>query len=155
MSTTSSRPSTNKVLFILSSFDHFVESGKPTGWYLSEAAHPYHVLTAAGKEIVFASPSGGAAPLDPSSIEAAKDDKISLDFLHGETTKAAVANTLPLSSIKYDDFDAVFAVGGHGPLFVRHFLSPFAVVYRSVILMSSFPLASVGPRYGQGVDQIN
>jgi hypothetical protein len=42
-------------------------------------AHPYEVL-APHCEIVVASPLGGAAPLDPSSVEAFKSDAVSTRF---------------------------------------------------------------------------
>ena len=34
-----------------------------TGWYLPEVAHPHHVLTDAGFEIVYVSPKGGKSPM--------------------------------------------------------------------------------------------
>jgi putative intracellular protease/amidase len=55
--------------------------------------------------------------LDPSSIDAAKDDKEATEFLH--TKDALWANTIPLSSVidKASEFAAVYFVGGHGPMF--------------------------------------
>ncbi|BGP36449.1 hypothetical protein JCM10450v2_000349 [Rhodotorula kratochvilovae] len=108
--------SSNTVLFVLSSHDKFV-SGKPTGWYLPEAAHPYYKVTAAGYKVEFASPKGGKAPLDPSSVEAFKEDKESVEFLNNAETKHAVENTKKLSDVKVSDYAAYFAAGGHGPIF--------------------------------------
>ena len=34
------------------------KTDKPTGWYLPEAAHPYHVFKEKNCEILFASPNG-------------------------------------------------------------------------------------------------
>jgi hypothetical protein len=45
-----------------------------TGWYLPELAHPYYELLKSGRELVFASPLGGVAPLDPGSADAFKAD---------------------------------------------------------------------------------
>ena len=39
------------------------DTGKPTGWYLPEVAHPYHVFKAAGYTCDFVSPKGGKAPM--------------------------------------------------------------------------------------------
>ncbi|KAH6673199.1 putative chaperone protein HSP31 [Halenospora varia] len=104
-----------KVLFVLTSHDQMGDTGKPTGWYLPEFAHPYEVL-APHVDITIASPNGGAAPLDPSSVEATKEDKISVKFLNDK--KPLWENTEKLSSFlgKAKQFEAIFFVGGHGPM---------------------------------------
>ena len=38
-------------------------TGKKTGWYLPEMAHPYHEFKKAGFEITLVSPKGGKAPM--------------------------------------------------------------------------------------------
>ncbi|CAD6442109.1 ce745f57-5e4a-45b6-af45-638e45ce2962 [Sclerotinia trifoliorum] len=104
-----------KVLFVLTSHDKMGNSGKPTGWYLPEFAHPYDIL-APHTEITIASVLGGASPLDPASIEASTDD-VSVNFLN--TQESLWKNTAPLSDFvgKAAEFDAIFYVGGHGPMF--------------------------------------
>ncbi|APA09544.1 hypothetical protein SS1G_06318 [Sclerotinia sclerotiorum 1980 UF-70] len=104
-----------KVLFVLTSHDKMGNSGKPTGWYLPEFAHPYDIL-APHTEITIASVIGGASPLDPASIEASRDD-VSVNFL--KTQESLWKNTVPLSDFvgKAAEFDAIFYVGGHGPMF--------------------------------------
>ncbi|KAI9105903.1 class I glutamine amidotransferase-like protein [Phlyctochytrium arcticum] len=106
------------ILFILTSHDQLANTGKKTGWYLSEVAHPYHVLSP-HFEIIWASPNGGEAPLDPSSIEAAKDDKIAQDFLKDATATKAWHNTIKISEVasRVNELSAVFYPGGHGPVF--------------------------------------
>ena len=81
-----------------------------------EFAHPYQVL-APHAQIIVASPAGGEAPLDPSSVEMFKDDKASTDFLN--TKEAIWKSTEKLSKFvgHAQDFDAIFYVGGHGPMF--------------------------------------
>lgn len=101
-----------KVLFVLSSHDAMGNTGKPTGWYLPEFAHPWHELHE-HVEIDVASPKGGKAPLDPSS--AAKfQDETSQKFLKEQT--ALWENTKKLSDIvgKSAEYSAIFYVGGHG-----------------------------------------
>ncbi|GAA5951532.1 hypothetical protein JCM21900_001593 [Sporobolomyces salmonicolor] len=105
-----------RVLFVLSSHGKMI-SGKPTGWYLPEAAHPYYQVTNAGYEVEFASPLGGAAPLDPSSVEAFKGDEESMKFLNDAAIKKQVENTKKLSEVQSKDYKAIFYVGGHGPIF--------------------------------------
>ncbi|QSZ37465.1 hypothetical protein DSL72_008563 [Monilinia vaccinii-corymbosi] len=104
-----------KVLFVLTSHDQLGNSGKPTGWYLPEFAHPYEIL-APHAQITIASVRGGASPLDPASIEAAQDD-VSVSFL--KNRESLWKNTAPLSEFvgRAEEFDALFYVGGHGPMF--------------------------------------
>jgi len=107
-----------KVLVVLTSHDQLGTSGKPTGWYLPELAHPYDEFIAAGLDVTVASPAGGPSPVDPSSIEATKDDPSSVKFLND--SKPLYQNTAKLSTIASnaaDEFDALFYPGGHGPMF--------------------------------------
>jgi hypothetical protein len=78
-----------------------------------EFAHPYEVL-ADHVQVVVASPNGGAAPLDPSSVEAFKGDASATKFLN--TKEALWKNTHKLSEFigHANDFEAIFFVGGHG-----------------------------------------
>ncbi|OOF96828.1 hypothetical protein ASPCADRAFT_206970 [Aspergillus carbonarius ITEM 5010] len=103
-----------KVLVVLSSHDHHNANGKPTGWYLPEFAHPWDVLQEK-TELVIASPKGGKAPLDPGSIEMFKEDPVSSKFLKEQ--EALWTNTVKLSDVNVSDFDAIFYVGGHGPMY--------------------------------------
>jgi len=105
-----------KVLFVLTSWNKLGDTGKPTGWYLPEFAHPYDILEPY-TDITVASPSGGEAPLDPSSIEAFKEDKQCTSFLNDK--QALWKNTEKLSAFtgRAGEFSAIFFVGGHGPMF--------------------------------------
>ncbi|KAJ5220288.1 ThiJ/PfpI family protein [Penicillium chermesinum] len=102
-----------KVLIVLTSADEFPGVGK-TGWYLPEFAHPWEVLHSK-TELTIASPKGGAAPLDQGSVEMFKSDPVSQKFLAEQ--KSLWENTVKLSDVNAGDFDAIFYVGGHGPLF--------------------------------------
>ncbi|AEO60895.1 hypothetical protein MYCTH_2310610 [Thermothelomyces thermophilus ATCC 42464] len=108
-----------KILIVLTSHDKLGDTGKPTGWYLSELAHPYSVFASHGFTITLASPAGGPAPLDPSSIEAAaaSSDAVSQSFLAEQ--RALWESTEPLASFvgRAAEFAAVFFPGGHGPMF--------------------------------------
>lgn len=104
-----------KVLFVLTSHDKMGNLDKKTGWYLPELAHPYHVLHKK-TEITVCSPLGGEAPLDPSSIEAAKDD-VSVNFLKNDEKVWKTTQRMDNFVGKAKDFDAIFYVGGHGPMF--------------------------------------
>ena len=58
-----------KILMVLTSHDTLGNTGRKTGFWLEELAAPYYTFTAAGVEIVLASPKGGQPPLDPKSNE--------------------------------------------------------------------------------------
>ncbi|WWD22509.1 hypothetical protein CI109_107002 [Kwoniella shandongensis] len=105
--------STKSILFIFTSAEK-VLNGMPTGWYLPEAAHPYYALESSFK-IDSASPKGGAAPIDHNSVEMFKDDE-SVKFLSDPKAQELVKNTKKISEVKADDYDAIFVVGGHGPM---------------------------------------
>ena len=108
-----------KVLVVLTSHSKLGDTGKPTGWYLSELAHPYSVLTSHGLTLTLASPNGGASPVDPASIDASRssNDDISETFLAEQSP--LWETTAPLSSFRgrADEFAAIFYPGGHGPMF--------------------------------------
>lgn len=105
-----------KVLFILSSHGKLGDTGKPTGWWLSEFAHPYYELDPYC-DITVASPAGGQAPLDPGSVEASKDDASATTFLNTKQDLWEKTNKLSSYKGKAKDFEAIFFVGGHGPMF--------------------------------------
>jgi putative intracellular protease/amidase len=45
-----------------------------------------------------------------------KEDKESVEFLNDDTVKQKFANAKKLSDVKVADYDAIFYVGGHGPV---------------------------------------
>ncbi|KAI9203402.1 class I glutamine amidotransferase-like protein [Polychytrium aggregatum] len=103
------------ILFVLTSHSELGSTGHKTGWYLPEVAHPYYVL--AHHKITWASPKGGATPMDPGSADAFKADPECAKFLVDPVAQAAVNNTVQLSTINVADYDAVVVPGGHGPVF--------------------------------------
>ena len=105
-----------KILLVLTSHDQLGDTGKKTGFWLEELAAPYYALKDAGAEIVLASPKGGQPPLDPKSDDADAQTDDTRRFKADAEAQAALASTVILSSVKADDFDAVFYPGGHGPL---------------------------------------
>ncbi|KAK7057615.1 class I glutamine amidotransferase-like protein [Favolaschia claudopus] len=102
------------VLFVFTSAAKTL-TGLPTGWYLPEAAHPYYVL-APHATIDFASPKGPNPPIDESSIKLFEDDADSVKFLNDETVKAKLASAKRLTEVDAKDYDAIFYIGGHGPV---------------------------------------
>jgi putative intracellular protease/amidase len=97
-------------------------TGWPIGFWWAELTHPYWEFVEAGYEVVIASPDGGALqadgfsdPRDPSGYSAS--DLISLGFATSPTHAALLEKTPALADVDEDGFDAVFLVGGQGPMF--------------------------------------
>jgi putative cofactor-binding repeat protein len=105
-----------KVLIVLTSHDRLGNTGKPTGFWLEEFAAPYYVLRDAGVDITLASPKGGQPPVDPKSDEPGAQTPAMKRFRGDPEAQRALANTVKLSNVSADDYDAVFFPGGHGPL---------------------------------------
>lgn len=105
-----------KILIVLTSHDTLGDSGKKTGFWLEEFAAPYYVFKDAGAEVTLASPKGGQPPLDPSSEAKDALTDATERFNSDKDAQKALANTVMLSTVAPDDFDAIFFPGGHGPL---------------------------------------
>ncbi|KAF9075894.1 ThiJ/PfpI [Rhodocollybia butyracea] len=102
------------ILFVFTSVDKHLKGGQ-TGWYLPEAAHPYYVL-APHFQIDFAAPNGPNPPVDEGSVKNFSGDKESVDFLNDEAVKTKLKTAKILSEVDHKNYDAVFYVGGHGPV---------------------------------------
>jgi putative intracellular protease/amidase len=116
-------PETPKRVLILAS-DPAVSD--QTGWHIGfwweELSHSYWEFTQAGYQVVIASPKGGALQADSLSdprdkLRLSADDLISLGFINSPDHVALVEQATPLSEVDIRDFDAVFLVGGQGPMY--------------------------------------
>jgi len=109
-----------KVLFVASNQVKSATTGYPIGFWLSELAQPFAVFTDAGYEITIASPDGGKIAFDswsdPEGPNARELDVVSTGFKHHPKTAALMETTVPLKEIKETEFDAIFVVGGLGPM---------------------------------------
>ncbi len=104
------------ILMVLTSHDELGNTGKKTGFWLEEFAAPYYAFLEAGAKITVASPKGGQPPLDPKSDEPESQTEETTRFKSDADAQSVLANTIVLSTVSIDDFDAVFYPGGHGPL---------------------------------------
>ncbi|MGK0275150.1 MAG: putative intracellular protease/amidase [Ilumatobacter sp.] len=95
---------------ILSSHAELGDTGKSTGWCLSEAAHTWKVLTGADHNLTWVSPKGGHPRMEKRDLS----DEINIEFL--EQFYAAVPSTVAPDQVDATDFDAIFFIGGHGPM---------------------------------------
>lgn len=104
------------VLIVITSHDQLGDTGHKTGFWLEEFASPYYKLKDAGAIITLASPLGGQPPLDPKSNEPDFQTEDTHRFDGDEMAQNELANTVKLSGLTAEKFDAVFYPGGHGPL---------------------------------------
>ena len=74
--------SNQRILIVLTNHDRLGNTGRKTGFYLDEAAHPHAVFTQAGFEVDFVSPTGEEAPIDPKSYNL--DDPLNRQFVENE-----------------------------------------------------------------------
>jgi putative intracellular protease/amidase len=103
---------TARVLLVLTSHDRLGDTGKPTGAYLSEVAHPYQVFTRRGVAVDFASPRGGRPPFD--GVDQADD--ASRAFLADREVQARLERTLHPEQVDPARYDAIVYAGGHGTM---------------------------------------
>lgn len=110
-----------RVAFLLSNEAESSVTGWPIGFWLSELTHPFEEFAKAGFEMELFSPEGGGLYIDDFSDPFAEngysgDDEISKAFLADPERRALLEKTRPLAELSPDDFDAVFLVGGQGPM---------------------------------------
>jgi len=101
-----------KILIVLTNHNKLGNTGKKTGFYLDEVAHPYAVFTKAGFDVDFVSPTGEEAPIDPKSYNL--DDPLNKQFIENKTVMAQVKDTLSPKEINLNQYSAIFFAGGHG-----------------------------------------
>lgn len=101
-----------KVLFVVTSHSELGNTGKETGYYLSEVAHPWKVLHEAGYEIDFVSPQGGNAPVDGFDLK----DEVNREFWKNKKYHQKVESTLSPKEVNPTDYVAIHYAGGHGTM---------------------------------------
>lgn len=106
-----------KILFITTSHTQMGQSGRKTGIWAEEVIVPYMLFSEAGYQIDIASPLGGQAPFDPGSIKpAGQNNPIIERFLADAVAQTKVKQTLRVSEVHVQSYDALFFPGGHGAM---------------------------------------
>jgi putative intracellular protease/amidase len=105
-----------KILMVLTSHDQLGNTGRKTGFWLEEFAAPYFVFRDAGAQITLASPKGGQPPIDPKSDLPENQTDAMTRFKNDQAAQTALSQTVKLADMKSEDFDTIFYVGGHGPM---------------------------------------
>ena len=105
-----------KIVMVLTSHDQLGDTGRKTGFWLEEFAAPYFVFRDAGVALTLASPKGGQPPLDPKSDLPESQTSAMARFKEDERARTELSQTVKLETVKSEDYDTVFYVGGHGPM---------------------------------------
>jgi putative intracellular protease/amidase len=105
-----------KVLMVLTSHDQLGNTGRKTGFWLEEFAAPYFAFRDAGAQLTLTSPKGGQPPIDPKSDDPENQTEAMARFKGDKTAQEQLSHTKKLADMKSEDFDTVFYVGGHGPM---------------------------------------
>src|SRR3984885_13948844 len=105
-----------KIVMVLTSHDQLGNTGRKTGFWLEEFAAPYFVFRDAGVELTLASPKGGQPPVDPKSDLPENQTASMARFKKDDATQKVLGHTFKLADMRSEDFDTVFYVGGHGPM---------------------------------------
>src|SRR3546814_4663362 len=90
-------------LFVVTSHEDLGDTGNKTGSWLHELAAPYWRFRDAGYDVVIASPKGGMAPLDPTSLEESWISDAGRRFQADEEASADLANTRRLDDIRSEE----------------------------------------------------
>lgn len=112
-------PEKKPILMVLTNWAKLGDTGKTTGFFLSEAAHPWVVFSEAGYKVTLASPAGGFAFLDMKSHDLKDEANARFWKEHGSVDKdgpMGVTGTTAMKEVKPQEYAAVFYVGGHGTM---------------------------------------
>jgi putative intracellular protease/amidase len=131
-----------KIVMVLTSHDQLGDTGRKTGFWLEEFAAPYFVFRDAGVQLTLASPKGGQPPVDPKSDVPENQTPAMARFKEDEAAQKALSQTVKLADVKSEDFDTIFYVGGHGPMWDLA-ESPVSIALLESFYNSGKPIALV------------
>lgn len=101
----------DKILFVVTSHDRLGDSGKSTGYWLSEVTHPWSVL-GDKFDINVVSPKGGRPPIDGFDLS----DPINKRLWDNEEWQNKMSSTKTPDEVVPSDYKAIFYAGGHGAM---------------------------------------
>ncbi|WP_433373749.1 type 1 glutamine amidotransferase domain-containing protein [Actinoplanes sp. CA-142083] len=101
---------TKKIAIVLTSHEKLGDTGRTTGYYVGEAAHPWAEFVDAGYAVDLLSIDGGNPPRDGED----KDDAVQRRFLAEAGDE--LAKTRPVRDADPAAYDAVVLAGGHGTM---------------------------------------
>ncbi|MFH8774341.1 type 1 glutamine amidotransferase domain-containing protein [Streptomyces sp. NPDC017958] len=103
---------TKTILIVLTSHAELGDTGRATGYYMPEVAHPWQVFSEADHRVDLASVRGGRPPASGVDL----NDRVQKAFLEDPEMRAKLADTLRVGDVDPAGYDAVFFAGGHGTM---------------------------------------
>jgi len=108
---------TRRILHVVTNVAHYADPSHPTGLWLSELTHAWHVFAAKGFEQRLVSPKGGVSPLEPRALKWPLADASVKTWLADGACMALLSNTARPDEIEPAAFDAIYFTGGHGVMY--------------------------------------
>lgn len=108
---------TKRILNVVTNVAHYDEPEHPTGLWLSELTHAWHVFDEHGLEQTLVSPSGGKVPLEPRALKFPNYDKTAKAWRADPGKMALLENTRSPDEIDSADYDAIYFTGGHAVMY--------------------------------------
>lgn len=108
---------TKRILNVVTNVAHYDDPGHPTGLWLSELTHAWHVFDEHGFEQTLVSPKGGLSPLEPRSLRFPNYDKTAKAWHADPAKMELLADTRSPDEIDSADYDAIYFTGGHGVMY--------------------------------------
>lgn len=108
---------TKRILNVVTNVGHYDDPTHPTGLWLSELTHAWHVFAENGFEQTIVSPNGGPAPLEPRSLKFPNYDRTAKAWHADPARMALLENTAHPDQIASTDYDAIYFTGGHAVMY--------------------------------------
>jgi len=115
-------PFKGKILMVASSPATSKQTGWSIGFWAAELTHPLHVFQEACYDVELASTEGGKIVMDTYSNPTnesgyAAHDVITLGYMQLNWFNKMLENTKKLTEVNTSEYDAIFLVGGQGPMY--------------------------------------
>lgn len=108
---------TTRILLVATNVGHYDDPSHPTGLWLSELTHAWHVFEEAGYAQTLVSPAGGKVPLEPRSLKFPNYDKTAKAWHNDPERMALLEGTASPDQIDSAEFDAIYFTGGHATMY--------------------------------------
>ncbi|HJQ04864.1 MAG TPA: type 1 glutamine amidotransferase domain-containing protein, partial [Nocardioides sp.] len=106
-----------RILNVVTNVAHYDDPDHPTGLWLSELTHAWHVFEEAGFEQTLVSPAGGAVPLEPRALKFPNYDKTAKAWRADPAKMALLESTLSPEQVDSAEYDAIYFTGGHAVMY--------------------------------------
>ncbi|WP_410210194.1 type 1 glutamine amidotransferase domain-containing protein [Aquirhabdus sp.] len=112
----SPQTSARKILVVMTNHSAYPTRTDKTGLWFTELTEFFDVIQAAGLQMDFVSPEGGAIPLDDRSMKSFYLNAAARKHLADPAFMARLKATVPASSVDPTQYQAIYYTGGHGTM---------------------------------------